>query len=138
MPRVFLHPLVGDDKAMASPGMARDGSAGRTISHASSSLFTELGKLCSGARRAPGELSWLCASLAAFSPLPSFPSEDDVLLRQTQHRCPAASSRASSSSSRRRSPAGLSPAVRQVLTLSPRLLFLFLFYFRVAAPAPFS
>lgn len=93
-----------------------------------------------------GELSGLCASSAAFPTLSSFPSEDDVvLLRQTgaqpQHPCPAASSPASSSPTPR-CPGGSAhrppPTAVRSRSPSPGCFSFFLFYFKAAAPAPFS
>lgn len=135
----------------AGPGLEAQLSARRRrISHASllslhRARETLLG--CQGSPgQSPGELSKLSATSAAFSPLSSFPSEDDVLLLrqkgvQTQHRCPAASPPASSSSSSTpRSPQGFHPPApppRPVLPLSP-LFFFFLFYFKAAALSPFG
>lgn len=124
----------------AGPGLEAQLSARRRrISHASllslhRARETLLG--CQGSPgQSPGELSKLSATSAAFSPLSSFPSEDDVLLLrqkgvQTQHRCPAASPPASSSSSSTpRSPQGFHPPAPPPPAGSPPLPALLLLPF---------
>ena len=122
----------------------------RRISHASSRLFVELGKLCSGARRAPGSPRESSAgSVRAWPPSPHFPPSPRRMMSFSSGRRGFRRSIAAPphpllpppppARGPQQGSAPPPPPLSGRLSPSPRAcFFFFLFYFKAAAPAPFS